>query len=173
MGRLGCKCGKVLSSVDSPNDVELMVFNGSAINQLMSTNPDMLLTDVMLDYDMQDEYCWYCKDCGRVYVFRNNHQLCNRVYLIHDYNNEESLDTVLQLRELYIYTSKQIQDPTDEDFNYSLKDFFDNLPHPYRYYITDDLTKVYAYDMNSHSIAHCYVLEATYNDEPDESEATE
>ena len=171
MGRLGCKCGKVLSSVDSPNDVELILFEGETINCLLNTKPEILLTDVMLDYDIQDEICWYCKDCGRVYVFRSNHQMYNRVYLICEYNGDTSLDSILQLHELYIYTDKQIQDLIDRDFDYTLKDFFEKLPHPYRYYITDDLSKVYVYDTINNRIAHYYVLENTYNDEPKISEA--
>ena len=82
----------------------------------------------------------------------------------------EPLDSILKMRDLYFYTDKEVEAPTEKDFCYSLKDFFDNLPHPYRYYITDDLAKVYAYDTKTQSIAHCHVLEATYNDEPDTSE---
>lgn len=170
MGRLGCKCGIVLSNVDCPNDVDLWGFEGSIIERLLLDHPQIVLTDVVMDHSLSDVYFWYCKDCGRVYVFRNNHQMCNRVYHIQEYDDNEPLDIILKMRDLYFYTDKEVEEPTEKDFDYSLKDFFDNLPHPYRYYITDDLTKVYAYDMKKHSIAHCYVLEATYNDEPDTSE---
>ena len=95
----------------------------------------------------------------------------NRVYLICEYNGDTSLDSILQLHELYIYTDKQIQDLIDRDFDYTLKDFFEKLPHPYRYYITDDLSKVYVYDTINNRIAHYYVLENTYNDEPKINEA--
>lgn len=172
MARLGCKCGKVLSSIDSPNDVELIVFEGATINHLLSTTPEILLTDVMLDYDIQDEHCWYCKECGRVYVFENNCQMYNRVYLIHNYIGEDSLESVLNLHELYIYTDKQIQEPTDKNFDYSLKDFFDNLPHPYRYYVTEDGLKVYAYDTLLKRIDHFYELETACIDESAINEAS-
>ena len=173
MGRLGCKCGIVLSNVDCPNDIDLWGFEGSLIESLLSNNPQIVLTDVVMDYSLPDVYFWYCKDCGRVYVFRNNHQMYNRIYHIQEYDGKESLDSILKMRNLYFYTDKEVEEPTEKNFNYSLKDFFDNLPHPYRYYITDDLTKVYAYDMNNQRIAHYYVLEATYDDEPDASNATE
>lgn len=166
MGRLGCKCGLVLSNVECPNDIDLWGFEGSLIEKLLLENPTILLTDVVMDYSLPDMYFWYCKDCGRVYVFRNNNQMCNRVYHIQEYDGKESLSSILKMRNLYFYTDKEVEEPTEKDFSYSLKDFFDDLPHPYRYYITDDLTKVYAYDMNHQSIAHCYVIEAAYNDGP-------
>ena len=165
MGRLGCKCGKTLSSVDSPNEIELMLFEGSVISRLMNTHPDIFLADVMLDHDIPELFCWYCKDCERVYVFREGHQMYNRLYQRQEHSNEISLNNILQLREFYAYTDKQIQNPIDKNANFTLSDFFKKLPHPYRYYITEDLSMVYAYNMDNQSIAHCYVLEAAYDDE--------
>ena len=165
MGRLGCKCGRVLSTVDCPNDVDLMAFEGVRLSDLLRTSPEILLTDVMLDYDIPGKSFWYCNDCGRVYVFRDDHQMYSRVYLRCDYESCESIDDILNLRELYFFTDRQVEEPTETDFGYTLKAFLDNPPHPYRFFITPDNSKVYAYNVNTGSIVHCYILESEHNDE--------
>ena len=161
MGRLGCKCGRVLSNVDCPNDVDLWGFDGSTLNNLLKEKPEILLTDVVMDYNIQGLYFWYCKDCGRVYVFKNNHQMWDRVYLMREYNNDESVDDVLKMRELWFYTDKQMEEPTEKDFNFSLKNFFNALPHPYKYFISSDQERVFAYNTHTQTIDHLYQLEAT------------
>lgn len=165
MGRLGCKCGRVLSTVDCPNDVELMAFEGAKLSDLLRTSPEMLLTDVMLDYDIPGKSFWYCNDCGRVYVFRDDHQMYNRVYLRRDYEACENIGDVLKLRELYFFTDRQVEEPTETDFGYTLKAFLDSPPHPYRFFITPDGSKVYAFDTTSNSITHYYALESEHDDE--------
>ena len=165
MGRLGCKCGRVLSTVDCPNDVDLMAFEGVRLSDLLRTCPEILLTDVMLDYDIPGKSFWYCNDCGRVYVFRDDPQMYSRVYLRCDYESCESIDDILNLRELYFFTDRQVEEPTETDFGYTLKAFLDNPPHPYRFFITCDSSKVYAYNATTGSVAYCYVLESEHNDE--------
>lgn len=166
MGRLGCKCGRVLSTVDSPNDVDLMAFEGAKIKELMVASPDMLLTDVMLDHDIQGKSYWYCNDCGRVYAFRDDHQMYNRVYMRCDCDaKSDDVDDILRLRELYFYTDRQVEEPTESDFRYTLKAFLDSPPHPYRFFITPDGSKVYAFDTTSNSITHYYALESEHDDE--------
>lgn len=165
MGRLGCKCGRVLSTVDCPNDVDLMAFEGARLRDLLRTSPEILLTDVILDYDIPGKSFWYCNDCGRVYVFRDDHQMYNRVYLRRDYEARENVDDILKLRELYFFTDRQVEEPTETDFGYTLKAFLDSPPHPYRFFITADGSKVYAFDTIADCIAHYYVLESEHDDE--------
>jgi hypothetical protein len=165
MGRLGCKCGKVLSNVDCPTDVELWGFEETAITNLIKSNPDLILTDAVMDYSMQDYYFWYCRDCGRVYVFRTDHQMYKSIYLRQEYGENVDIADILNLCELYFFTDRQVEEPTERDFGYTLKAFLDNPPHPYRFFITCDSSKVYAYNATTGSVAYCYVLESEHNDE--------
>lgn len=169
MGRLGCKCGAVLSNVDSPNDVDLWGFEGSLIDKLLVDDPTILLTDVVMDHSLPEVYFWYCNACGRVYVFRRYQQMCQRIYHVQECDDDKSPENILKLRLLYFYTDKQVELPTEKDFNYSLKDFFEDLPHPYKYYITDDLSKAYVYDAKHNKVVNCYVLENIYNNGADGS----
>ena len=165
MGRLGCKCGIVLSNVDCPTDVELWGFEKSDINKILETNPGIILTDAVMDHSIQKYYFWYCKDCGRVYVFRMNHQMYNRIYVIHDFEGNDNIDAILKLRELYFFTDRQVEEPSEEDFEFTLKAFLDNPPHSYRFFITPDSSMVYAYNTASKTVAHCYSLEEEFDDE--------
>ena len=170
MGKMTCKCGKILSNVDCPSDVDLWAFENKTLQSLAKTN--IILTDAVMDYHIPGSYYWYCKDCGRVYVFRNNHQMYNRVYLIHKYNNEDTVDNILNMQELHFYTDKQIEEPTEKNFDYTLREFLENPPHPYRYFITSDQSRVYAFDSKKQCIAHYYQLEQTYDDEPETDTST-
>ena len=165
MGRLGCKCGKVISNVDCPTDVELWGFERAAITNLIESNPKLILTDAVMDHSMQDYYFWYCNDCGRGYVFRTDHQMYKSIYLRQDCDENADVADILNLRELYFFTDRQVEEPTETDFGYTLKAFLDNPPHPYRFFITCDNSKVYAYNATTGSVAYCYVLESEHNDE--------
>lgn len=165
MGRLGCKCGKVLSNVDCPTDVELWGFEGTTISDLIQKNPELPLTDAVMDHSIENYYFWYCKDCGRVYVFRTNHQMYRYVYLLHNTEECDVVADVLMLPELYFFTDRQVEEPTEEDHGYTLKAFLNNPPHSYRFFITPDSGKVYAFDVNTKSVSHCYVLESEHDDE--------
>lgn len=167
MGKLACKCGKILSTVDCPNEVELTAFEGTTIKKLLSECPEMPFTEVVLDFDIPCKSYWYCRDCGRVYVFRDDHQVYHRLYLVHAYHQDESLEVILTMRELHFYTDKQIEERIEENPGCTLAKFLAHPPHPYRYFMTADRSKVYAYNTLTKEIVHYYKLEGTYHDEPE------
>ena len=87
------------------------------------------------------------------------------IYLRQDCGENVDIADILNLCELYFFTDRQVEEPTETDFGYTLKAFLDNPPHPYRFFITPDNSKVYAYNVNTGSIVHCYILESEHNDE--------
>ena len=83
----------------------------------------------------------------------------SRIYLIRDFEGRDKIDSILDLRELYFFTDRQVEVPSEEDFEFTLKAFLDNPPHSYRFFITPDSSTVYAYDTTLKAVAQCYSLE--------------
>lgn len=157
MGKLACRCGVRLSNVDCPNDVELWGFEGKVINELLEIHPEERIPNVAMGYSINDFYFWQCTECGRVYRFKKNQRMYDKVYLRRDCN--ENIQNILSMRELYFFTDKQIEDPSEKDFDYSIKQFLDNPPHPYRFYVAEHQDKVYAYNTLSRQVDYCYIEE--------------
>lgn len=162
MGRLQCKCGLVLSNVDCPNDVTLWGFEKKSLDACDAAN--ILLTDAVMEYHISNHYYWYCKECGRIYVFKINQQTYQSVYRKCNLQFPIATNDVLQLSEIYFFTDKQVEIPTEVDFTYTLQQFLENPPHPYRFFVAPDQRIVYAYHTSKKKVVHLYQLEETYND---------
>ena len=159
MGRLGCKCGKVLSNVDCPSDVDLCAFEGIIIDELRRDNPNITLMDVVLDYDITQYYFWYCRDCGRVYVFNANQQQCNKVYARCELQKSQDQIDLSKMRKMYFYTDRQIELLTEKDIDITLKDFFKDPPHFFEFYIDEKMDVVFVYNLKEQKVDFCYYSE--------------
>lgn len=69
MSSFKCVCGKLLSNVDTPNDMELIVFTQREWEKITEEVHDGL-TDIF-DVDPKYEH-WLCHTCNRIHVFYNS-----------------------------------------------------------------------------------------------------
>ena len=77
--RFLCKCGKMLSNTQAPNDIEWTVFADREWDNII--NIGMIDSGDLPDpkYDV-----WRCPNCERVYVFNGNRLI--KYYVPHDVN---------------------------------------------------------------------------------------
>ena len=87
MARMDCRCGAYLSNTAVPNDVELTVFTDFEWVDFSETVYDkwdkMTITEkdrLMFEYPKRD--VWYCKKCGRIYVFEQGNDIPKKVYAL-------------------------------------------------------------------------------------------
>lgn len=75
MARFLCKCGKGLSTVQAPNDVELYVYTDSEWDYILN------MGDLIDPLDIPDPKhdVWHCTNCDRIYVFNSDHSV-KKVY---------------------------------------------------------------------------------------------
>lgn len=62
--RFECKCGKVLSSSEAPNDVQLWVYEDKEWEEKVNVG---IIDSVNIPFPEFD--VWHCKDCDRIYFF--------------------------------------------------------------------------------------------------------
>ncbi|WP_309864966.1 hypothetical protein [Desmospora profundinema] len=62
-----CKCGHTLSTVATPNDIELHVYTDREMDAIIAMD-----TMDPLDIPDPEREVWRCPQCERVYVFKGN-----------------------------------------------------------------------------------------------------
>jgi hypothetical protein len=81
MARITCKCGRVLSNVEAPNEVEYTVYNNFEWFSIISKDK----IDPMLDIPHPQLDVWKCPICERIYIFKYGEDSPIKVYNIeHD-----------------------------------------------------------------------------------------
>ncbi|MCL1790800.1 MAG: hypothetical protein FWG40_05495 [Peptococcaceae bacterium] len=88
MSKIRCRCNNVLSNIDAPNDIELIVYsdrqweneiNIGIINSIEIPSPK---------YNI-----WRCPVCDRIYVFEKGNDVAIKVYALEDEPDSEMLPT--------------------------------------------------------------------------------
>lgn len=77
MSRIKCRCGKIISTVQCPNDVQLRVYTDYEWDRMIN----MGLID-SLDIPMPQYDVIMCPLCERIYVFDNTYSAPIKVYKI-------------------------------------------------------------------------------------------
>lgn len=75
MARMTCRCGKVLSNSQVPNDIELVVYTDKEWDKICdcdSIEPWMI---PLPRYNV-----WRCPDCKRIYVYEGSNPKALMVY---------------------------------------------------------------------------------------------
>lgn len=67
LARMVCKCGKILSTIQVPNDIELIVYTDFEWDKII--NMDI---QAPLDIPEPEKEVWRCPKCDRIYVFEGN-----------------------------------------------------------------------------------------------------
>ncbi|MFJ8100449.1 hypothetical protein [Lysinibacillus sp. NPDC096212] len=74
-----CKCGKTLSTVQAPNDVQLHVYTDKEWDDIINMGDTI---DVLTIPDPEKEV-WRCIHCDRIYVF-NEDNTVSKVYIVEE-----------------------------------------------------------------------------------------
>lgn len=77
MSRLKCRCGKVLSTVQCPNDVQLRVYTDFEWDKIIN----MGIID-SVDIPMPQYNVIKCPSCERVYVFNYDYSEPVKIYKV-------------------------------------------------------------------------------------------
>ena len=67
MARMQCKCGMLLSNQDSPNNIELKVYDDYEWDDIFSKE-----TIDVLDIPLPKYNVWRCPKCKRLYVYNGD-----------------------------------------------------------------------------------------------------
>jgi hypothetical protein len=77
MSRIKCRCGKIISTVQCPNNVQLRVYTDFEWDRIINMGMIDSLDIPMPQYDVIK-----CPSCERIYVFDNGYSEPIRVYKI-------------------------------------------------------------------------------------------
>ncbi len=172
MSRLGCKCGHIMGSTESPSPYSIYVYYESEITQAISDNNNLTVMDFLSNWDekhsCKKQYMkrkeevdyWYCLECKRVYecqVKIGGHWL--RVYQRKEAEITESFDKKLCTK-LYVFTEIHSDNVTEIKPNILLSEFIDNLSKAY--YTSIDENTIYVVSKDSNELLYIYELEEVY-----------
>jgi hypothetical protein len=82
MSRIQCKCGQILSNVESPNKIEYVIYNNMDWLSLISKEK----LDPMLDIPSPSIDFWKCPNCQRIYIWKYGEDHPIKVYKIEEDN---------------------------------------------------------------------------------------
>lgn len=77
MARFLCKCGETLSTVVSPNNIELIVYTDEEWDNILNQDNIDPLSIPQPKYDV-----WRCPKCERVYVFSEENDKPIKIYTL-------------------------------------------------------------------------------------------
>ena len=147
-----CVCGKVLSNVVYPNDLEWNIYEKSEF--------DYWIGDEYFEFTQEKEdfdYLWLCPNCKRCHVWLNNKNKEFRIYEYKESNNDDI--NVGEMKEIFLFSAND-----EENFkeNIIIYDLMKLYPHNHRYFISKDEKIVYLYNVTNNKIDGKYIL--TYRD---------
>ena len=179
MAKMACYCGASMSNVDCPSENVIYVIKKDRVDSALKYNPQISLIDFITNWDIlkdtkkpfisEDYDFWYCTQCKRVYqseIKIGGNKLAAYAY---DPNSDPiDEDLLFSMQELIVFTDIEEYDATEKEPPTSLADFVSSLSAT-RYFITDDGSKVYAYDCEKHCVIFCYHTEELMAETPIDS----
>ena len=169
MAKMACYCGASMSNVDCPSDNIIFIMRKERIESAIKYNPQITLIDFITNWDVlteskklftSEEYdFWYCTECKRVYqteIKIGGNKLASYVYN----PDVESVDTdtLFAMQELIVFTDSEEDSAAEKEPSVLLSDFVLSLSGK-RFFISNDLNTVYAYDCAKKSIVYEYQAE--------------
>lgn len=79
MARMECKCGMLLDNHDSPNDIELIVYEDREWEDIFSKETIDVITIPLPKYNV-----WKCPKCKRLYIFENSNMNPIMIYKLEE-----------------------------------------------------------------------------------------
>lgn len=179
MSRLGCKCGHVMGSTDSPSPYSIYVYYESEVTQAISKNSNLTVMDFLVNWDEKNgckkQYMkrkeevdyWYCTECKRVYecqVKIGGHWL--RVYQRKEAKSGIAFDKN-ECVQIFVFSEVYSDSATEENPKVLLSEFVKKLSNAY--YANSDESKVYVVDKESGKLLYMYELEEMIPSETDKT----
>jgi len=98
-------------------------------------------------------------------MYPDNYRLWKKVYSISREFPSIHWDEIQKLPEIYVFSEVQISDPLEYDEEFPLSRFLANPPHPYRFFVSNDESTIYAYNNIKKRPAFTYKAEIVHSDE--------
>ncbi len=123
MGRLGCNCGAIMSSVNCPSENRIHVFSDSEVINALGTDRTKKLWDFYI-VDRAYEY-WYCTTCRRVHQIKVDSGVCVLRYKPIGKSDDQLgiLGVSPDWRELYVITDVELDEAIERDFDTKLAEY--------------------------------------------------
>lgn len=154
MGRVGCICGNILSNSDCPSKDILHVYLVEKVNRMLEADPEITLWDFYTTYDPIYQY-WYCDECKRVYLYSYKEPEGGWFGRI-EASSVNGIKPDESWKELYVFTDVDIDQTTDLDMGFPLKEYLARK-REYRYWYKEQEGLVLAY--SGEELAFAYKVE--------------
>lgn len=170
MAHMGCDCGADMW--DGDGHIVYDIFSFKDLKEYIADDDTKTFDDAyeeMVPFYEDNDYFWLCDDCKTVHLWSYKPEYCYRKFKLKKSLDKVSVDEIKKLNE---YLIMNINEYTDEFDETPIKDLLKKNPvSPYKYYVTDDLTKVYIINIEENKIDREYELTyesfVEYNWEPE------
>ena len=157
MSHMGCKCGA--NMWDGDGHIVYDIFSFKDLKDYIANDDTKNFDDAyeeMASFYEDNNYFWLCDDCKTAHLWSYKPEYCYRKFELTKSLDKISIDEIKKLNE---YLVMNINEYTDEFEKTPIKDLLKRNPvNPYKYYVTDDLTKVYIIDLDKNIIDREYEL---------------
>lgn len=158
MAHMGCDCGN--NMWDGDGKIVYHLYKVKDIIRYMKkqkvekTFSEMYYEDYPL-FCRNNPYFWLCDKCKNIHLWSDSPKYCYREYKIVEKNNKEDLSKIKELDE-YIVVNLNDYEVMDDML---ISDIIKKNPvRPYKYYVEDDLTRIYIINTNEDKIDRIYEL---------------
>lgn len=157
MAHMRCNCGTDMW--DGDGHIVYDVFSFKELKDYISKNGKKTFEDAYNEnapFYENNDYFWLCDDCKTVHMWSNKPEYCYRTFKIKKNIDDISINEIKKLSE---YLVMNINKYTDEFDKIPIKDLLNRNPvNSYKYYATDDLTKVYIINSDENKLDKEYEL---------------
>lgn len=158
MAHMSCECKNDLWNGDG--EIVYEVYKVKDLKKCIEgNNSDKTFYDLYNEeapiYD-DNPYFWYCNKCKRIHLWSYKPKYCYRKYKLRN-KIEENIDikAISNLDEYIVVNFNEIEQLN----NYRVKSAIEKNPlRPYKYYVTNDLTKIYILNTDSKLVEKIYDL---------------
>lgn len=167
MSRMGCNCGnsmwdgdgEIVYDVYARKDLDKYI-EGNGINKLFED-----IYDDDPDFYADGIYFWLCDKCKTVHLWSNLPEYCYRTFeLCKAIDCNISTEEIKKLAEFYVINSNEYGDIE----SMPITDIMEKNPlRPFKYYVTEDLTKVFIINTDHDKVDRIYELTHESNVEYD------
>lgn len=157
MAHMGCECGADMW--DGDGHIVYDIFSFKDLKDYIANDDTKTSDDAyeeMAPFYEDNDYFWLCDNCKTAHLWSYKPEYCYRKFKLKKSLDKISIDEIKKLNE---YLVMNINEYTDEFEEAPIKDLLKRNPvSPYKYYVTDDLTKVYIIDLDKNILDREYEL---------------
>lgn len=155
MAHMSCsKCGDDMW--DGDGHIVYDIYKKEDFIKYINQNGDCIFDELYGEYTKITEDCpyiWLCDNCHTAHVESYKPKHCNRSFELVKISNKLNLEKIKSLDEYFIFNLN------DDYYDNFLSDIIRENPiRPYKYYVEDDLSKVYIINTQKNEIDRVYEL---------------